>query len=50
MGCCGQKAGARIKYEVKTNDGKTYTVDSLADAKLKIATGGGGTYRAVPAA
>jgi hypothetical protein len=47
MACCGRKAGARLEYEVKTNDGQTFRVGSIAEAKIKIATLGGGTYRAV---
>lgn len=37
-----------IEYLVKLNDGKTKTVRSLAEAKIAIATGGGGTYKSVP--
>jgi hypothetical protein len=47
MGCCGQKSGQKLEYVVKLNNGQTKTVESLAAAKLAVATGGGGTYRAV---
>lgn len=47
MGCCGQKSGQMLEYVVKLKDGSTHTVASMAEAKLKVATGGGGTYRAV---
>lgn len=49
MGCnCGGKSAAKMQYEVKTNKG-TYTVRSLAEAKIKVAVDGGGTYKEVPA-
>ena len=49
MGCnCGKSAGQLLDYVVKLNDGKTKTVGSVAEAKIAIATGGGGTYKAVP--
>lgn len=47
MGCCGQKSGQMLEYVVKLKDGTEHTVSSLAEAKLKVTTGGGGTYRAV---
>jgi hypothetical protein len=48
MGCCGQKSGQTLEYEVKLNDGTSKTVGSIAEARIAIATGGGGTYKAVP--
>lgn len=49
MACssCGQKTGASVAYEVTTNKGNTYTVNTTAEARLKITTEGGGTYRPV---
>lgn len=46
--CGGQKSGQRLRYEVKLSSGETKNVGSLAEAKLAIATGGGGSYKAVP--
>jgi hypothetical protein len=46
--CGGQSKGQRLEYQVKLNSGKTKTVGSLAEAKLALATGGGGSYKAVP--
>lgn len=49
MGCnCGGRKAGRTQYEVKTPKG-SYTVNSLAEAKIKIAIGGGGTYKEVSA-
>lgn len=48
MGCCGQKSGQTLEYLVKLNDGTSKTVGSIAEARIAIATGGGGTYKAVP--
>jgi hypothetical protein len=48
MGCCGRKSGSEVEYEVRTNKGETKRVASVAEARIAIATGGGGTYRAVP--
>jgi hypothetical protein len=49
VGCnCGGRKAGRTEFEVKTPKG-TYTVGSLAEAKIKIAIGGGGTYREVAA-
>jgi ribosomal protein L2 len=48
MGCCGQKSGQRLQYEVKLNSGEVKTVGSIAEARIAIVTGGGGTYKAVP--
>lgn len=48
MGCCGRKSGSEVEYEVKTNTGETKRVASAAEARIVIATYGGGTYRAVP--
>lgn len=46
--CCGRKAGEKLQYEVKLNSGSVKTVDSIAEAKIAIATGGGGSYKAKP--
>lgn len=46
--CGGGSRASAVQYEVKTNDGNTHTVASIAEAKIKLALGGGGTYRAVP--
>lgn len=48
MGCCGQKAGTKLEYLVTLNDGTKKTVGSIAEARIAISTGGGGTYKAVP--
>jgi hypothetical protein len=48
MGCCGSKSSAALEYEVKTNDGKTQTVATLSEVRLKLAAGGGGSYKSVP--
>lgn len=45
-GSCGGRKAQKTKFEVKTDKG-TYTVNSLAEAKIKIAIDGGGTYREV---
>lgn len=44
---CGGSKSAQIQYEVKTAR-STYTVGTVAEAKIKIAVDGGGTYKAVP--
>ncbi|MFJ9029809.1 hypothetical protein ACIRQP_15000 [Streptomyces sp. NPDC102274] len=46
-GTCG-RAASNVDYEVKLNSGKTQTVSSIAEARILIAQGGGGTYKAVP--
>lgn len=46
--CGGTSKGQRLQYEVKLASGETKTVKSLPEAKLAIATGGGGSYKAVP--
>lgn len=48
MGCnsCGGRKAQKTKFEVKTDKG-TYTVNSLAEAKIKVAVDGGGTYKEV---
>lgn len=48
MGCCGQKSGTKLEYLVTLQDGSQHTVQSIAEARIKISTGGGGTYKAVP--
>lgn len=50
MGCCGsnKRTSAQLEYLVTYLGGKTETVGTIAEAKLKLATGGGGTYKAVP--
>lgn len=50
MGCnsCGGRVRASdTEYEVKT-DKDTYRVGSLAEAKIRIALDGGGSYKVVP--
>lgn len=47
MGCCGQKSGAKLAYEVHPRNGPVQTVGTVAEAKIVLAQGGGGTYRAV---
>ena len=45
MGCnCGSKSSKPTKIEVKTPKG-TYQVGSVAEAKIRVALDGGGTYR-----
>lgn len=46
MACCGRATGQKTQYEVKTPKG-TYTVNSIPEAKIRIAVDGGGTYKAV---
>lgn len=49
MGCnCGGSKAQLLDYQVKLNSGAVKTVGSIAEAKIAIATGGGGTYKAVP--
>lgn len=49
MGCCGQKSGTKLEYQVTLGDGSKHTVSSMAEARLKINTSPhGGTYMAVP--
>jgi hypothetical protein len=48
VGCCGSKSSAALEYEVKTNNGKTETVATLSEVRLKLAAGGGGSYKSVP--
>lgn len=48
MGCCGKSAGTTLQYEVKLTSGEVKIVSSVAEARIVIATGGGGSYRAVP--
>lgn len=47
--CGGRKRASQTEYEVKTDKG-TYRVSSMAEAKIKIAVDGGGTYKEVPKA
>jgi hypothetical protein len=47
--CCGQKSGQKLQYEVRLNNGEVKIVGSIAEARIVIATGGGGSYKAVPA-
>lgn len=47
-GSCGQKAGASLEYKVTTNKGNTYTVATIAEVRIKLATEGGGSYKSVP--
>lgn len=52
MGCCGNKNGSRkstqLEYVVTTHNGGTKTVKTMEEARLAIAVGGGGSFRAVP--
>lgn len=48
MACCGKGAGQTLQYEVKLNNGTVKTVGSIAEARILVATGGGGTYKSVP--
>lgn len=49
MGCCGNKKGsAQLEYLVTFMGGGTKTVATIGEAKIALATGGGGTYKAVP--
>ena len=47
--CGGRKRASETEYEVKTDKG-TFRVGSLAEARIKIAVDGGGTYKEVPKA
>lgn len=49
MACCGKGAGARVQYLVTAKNGSSKTVTTVADAKIFLATNGGGSYKAVPA-
>lgn len=55
MACCGRAAGTGgpgLQYEVTTSKGNVYTVNTTAEARLKITSEAGGpgtaTYKAVP--
>lgn len=54
MACssCGGRSSAAVQYEVTTSQGNTYTVSSVAEARLKINLEAGGSsassYKAVP--
>lgn len=49
MGCCGNRNGSSgVQYEVKTNNGKTLTVETLVEVKLALSANGGGSYKSVP--
>jgi len=49
MGCCGNRNGSSgVQYEVKTNKGGTFTVDTLVEVRLKLSAHGGGSYKSVP--
>lgn len=52
MGCCGsnKKTSAQLEYLVTFTNGQTKTVGTIAEARIELATGGGGTYKAVPKA
>lgn len=48
MGCnCGNNK-AKVQYLVTLKSGGTKTVGTIAEARIAVATGGGGTYKAVP--
>lgn len=34
MGCCGNKGGARVSYEVTFRDGSVHVVDSMMEARV----------------
>lgn len=49
MGCCGnKKTSAQLEYKVTLSNGEVKTAATVAEAKIILATGGGGSYRAVP--
>ncbi|HEX5705610.1 MAG TPA: hypothetical protein VFX97_20580 [Pyrinomonadaceae bacterium] len=49
MGCCGnRKAATQLEYEVTTAKNGVERVTTMAEVKLKLAAGGGGSYRSVP--
>lgn len=48
MGCCGRKSGSEVEYEVRLNKGGVKRVATVAEARIVLATNGGGTYKAVP--
>lgn len=49
MGCCGNKsAGPRIQYEVTTAKNGVQTVKTMAEVRLALTAGGGGSYKSVP--
>jgi hypothetical protein len=49
MGCnCGGNSGGKIQYEVKLNNGTVKIVGTMAEVRLALATGGGGSYKSVP--
>lgn len=45
---CGGNSGGKIQYEVKLNNGTVKTVGTMAEVRLALATGGGGSYKSVP--
>lgn len=46
MACCGRKAGETVEYKVTAKNGQTTTTSTIAEAKLFLATNGGGSYKA----
>lgn len=48
MACCGRKGGELVDYEAKANDGTVKLLPTNAEAKMYLASHGGGTVRAVP--
>lgn len=49
MGCCGNKsAGPKIQYEVTTAKNGVQTVKTMAEVRLALTAGGGGSYKSVP--
>lgn len=47
-GSCGGRGGNLVDYEARANDGTVKTLSTSADARLYLATHGGGTVKAVP--
>lgn len=49
MGCCGnKKTGPTLEYEVTTKNNGVQTVKTMAEVRLALTTGGGGSYKSVP--
>lgn len=49
MDCnCGGKSGSSVDYEARSNTGGTRTFTTNTEARLFLATNGGGLVKAVP--